>query len=131
MSTLLSPGDRCGALIFKGYRLADKTIIDNGVTEQFTVRMMDFTCSCSIDPSGTCKEECRPIYSIPTSQFKGKKQTRDCGCGKGRAERKSILSVYVPTALLETVDEWAQRQFDGNRSETVTYILQKYFGDYK
>lgn len=114
--TQLESGLKWAAVEFLNYQQVPKKIVSNGITEEFFLRTMFFKCGCG------------NFFDMPANKFKGRKVTRDCGCGLGAMERKGILSVYIPTRLLDTLDEMARANHEGNRSEAVAVALRYALG---
>lgn len=108
----LPDGSKWAAVKFLGYETRIVTETSPGISETYTARLMAFVCQCG------------KVWEIPARDWKGKRALQDCGCGAGKAQRKAILSVYVPVKLLDVLDECARGLTAGNRSEAVTALLQ-------
>lgn len=109
-------GHKWAAVTFHRYETRRIVVQSSGITEEYNMGMMLFSCDCG------------KSWETPTNEFAGRRVVLDCGCGTGKNERRAILSVNVPVRLLDVLDECAKAKTRGNRSEAVVAMLEAGLG---
>lgn len=109
----LDVGNRWAALTVTDVFVEREEKRVGGVTESYPVEMVSLECDCG------------KTFTIRQSEFKGRRHTRDCGCGRGvmRKHISVILTVYLEHDLLMEVEEFATKHFT-SKSRAVRKLLR-------
>ena len=70
--------------------------------------------------------ECGKEFEVLDMEFKGKRATKDCGCGLSREDNTHVVvTVTVPLPTHRLLKDYAQAQTNGNISLAVGQLIRK------
>lgn len=72
--------------------------------------------------------ECGRVVVVRDQEFHGKRAMKDCGCGMGAKDGRSMSRAFtVPQVLSEQLDAYANEHTNGNVSMALAVVLRRGF----